>query len=149
MSKSVNTAVPVARALRAALNCQPLRGLAPSRNFEVYIRTSMPKHLNQTIHAKAIDLSPHQIANSGLCDLEQLGCRRLRKPSLLDQLRDFDHQIGAHSEIQCLLRFESEICENIITRLSKQWACSHSQNIHAVVYPRKSTGHAGPGEEYP
>jgi hypothetical protein len=73
----------------------------------------MPKHLNQAIDAKAVDLPSHEIADPWLSHSKELSGGGLCKLLDLDQLRQLNHEIGSDLEVLCLVFTESEITEYI------------------------------------
>lgn len=84
----------------------------------------MTEYLDQAIDAEAIELAAYEVADSRLRNFEKLGCGCLSKPSLLDQLRDFNHQIRTDYQIECFFRFKPKICEDIAARFLNR--SSHS-----------------------
>lgn len=73
----------------------------------------MTEHLNQAIHAKAIDLPSHEVADPWLSHSEELRGGDLCEPLGLDQLGQLNHEIGSDLEVLCLVFAKSEITEYI------------------------------------
>jgi len=78
----------------------------------------MAEHLNQSVDAKAVNLSPHKVTDSRLRHAEELGGVCLRQCLGLNQLRQLNHQIGPDLEILCLVFAKPKIPEDIVAGAS-------------------------------
>lgn len=84
-----------------------------STDDELNPDAGMPKHGDQRIDAKSIDLASHEVADPGLAHSKQLCRLRLGEAASLDQLAEPNHQIRPDLEILRLLARESEVAEHV------------------------------------
>jgi len=77
------------------------------------VQSRTTEHADQRIDAEQADLAPHQVANAGLRDPEQLRGLSLSEAAGLNQAAQLDHQIGPELEILGLLRRKAQIQEDV------------------------------------
>jgi len=91
----------------------PLGNSRPWSYDELHVRASMAQHGHQGIHAEAVDLASHKIADAGLTDAKQAGSLGLGEPTRFDHLTEFDHELSAQLEVLGFLWREPQIAEHV------------------------------------
>ena len=73
----------------------------------------MPKHGNQSIDTKSVDLASNEIADPRLGYSKEICRLRLGEAASLDQLAEPNHQVGPDLEMLRLLARESQVAEYV------------------------------------
>src|SRR2546428_8225905 len=76
------------------------------------------QHLNEAVHAEAIDLAADEVTDPRLSDPEQARGLRLGEPPGLDEPGQPDHEVGADLQMLRLLARESQVAKDVAGRPS-------------------------------